>query len=433
MNAVSLIPVPSGLEPASGHAVAIGADASLSDVIEAFRRNPELRLLAILDDRRAPVGIIREQRVRELLFCPYWFSLMQNPTIGGSIDSMVDPCITADVSESTASLLRRASDAHGHDGLVLVDEGRFVETLDGSQLARLAMMREIELARERADRMAWVDEAGRRFQEDIAALSATLSETAREVEGVAQILSERAEQTGRDALSVAGATAQTLTGLQDLGDRGHALAASMARIVDDGTRARAVRHDAHQKVRHAGGRAAALQDASQSIEQMLALIIDMASRTNMLALNAGIEAARAGDAGRGFAVVAAEVKSLANQTRAAASDITPYIERIREIVAQVADGFREVERAIDANNDFSDTIDQAMSGQSATSLSIATYVEQAVFAGREIDSRVQYISRGAASVGEGAAALGELSSDLGRAAQSLHERARQFVESVAAA
>ena len=63
MNAVSPIPVPSGLEPASGHAVAIGADASLSDVIEAFRGNPELRLLAILDERRAPVGIIREQRV----------------------------------------------------------------------------------------------------------------------------------------------------------------------------------------------------------------------------------------------------------------------------------------------------------------------------------------------------------------------------------
>ncbi|MBL0916605.1 MAG: chemotaxis protein, partial [Sphingopyxis sp.] len=320
-----------------------------------------------------------------------------------------------------------------HEGLIPVDGGRFVETLDGAQLARLAMMREVEIARERAARAAEVDEAGHRFQRDIAALTATLSETAREVEGVARILSDRAEQTGRDALSVAGATAQTLTGLQELGDRGHMLASSMARIVDDGTRARAVRHDAHQKVKQAGGRAAVLQDASQSIEQMLALIIDMASRTNMLALNAGIEAARAGDAGRGFAVVAAEVKSLANQTRAAANDITPYIERIREIVGQVAEGFREVERAIDANNDFSDTIDQAVDGQSATSLSIASYVEQAVFAGREIDGRVQHISRGASAVGEGAAALGELSSDLNRAAQSLHQRAQSFIQTVAAA
>ena len=425
--------VPLTLEPASGHAIAIGADAPLSEVIEAFRGHPELRLLAVLDDRGAPVGIIREQRIRELLFCPYWFSLMQNPTIGGSIASMIEPCLTADIGESTASLLRRVSRANNPDGLLLTDGGRFVETLDGGQLARLAMMREVELARERADRAASVDAAGQRFQKDIAALTANLSETAREVEGVARVLSERAEHTGRDALSVAGATAQTLAGLQELGDRGHALAGSMARIVDDGTRARAVRHDAHQKVKQAGGRAAILQEASQSIEQMLVLIIDMASRTNMLALNAGIEAARAGDAGRGFAVVAAEVKSLASQTRAAATDITPYIERIREIVGQVAEGFREVERAIDANNDFSDTIDQAVDGQSATSLSIASYVEQAVFAGREIDTRVQHISRGASAVGEGAAALGELSSDLNRAAQSLHQRAQSFVQTVAAA
>jgi methyl-accepting chemotaxis protein len=166
---------------------------------------------------------------------------------------------------------------------------------------------------------------------------------------------------------------------------------------------------------------------------MLTLIIDMASGTNMLALNAGIEAARAGDAGRGFAVVAAEVKSLATQTRAAATDMTPYIERIREIVGQVAEGFREVERAIDANNVFSDTIDQAVGSQSATSLSIASYVEQAVFAGREIDGRVQHIGRGASAVGEGAVALGELSSRLNHAAQSLHRRAQCFVDTVAAA
>lgn len=430
---MQMTPVTIAMEPASGHATAIGVDAPLAEVIDLFRAHPDLRLLAVLDEARAPVGVIREQRVRELLFCPYWFSLMQNPTIGGSIATMIEPCLTADVGESTASLLARVSRSAGLDGLILVEGGRFVETLDGGQLARLAMMRELELAHERAERAARVDAAGRRFQHDIAALIATLSDTAIEVEGVAGVLSERAEQTGRDALSVAGATAQTLAGLQELGDRGRALADSMARIVDDGTRARTVRREAHQKVKTAGDRAAVLQDASRSIEQMLVMIIEMASRTNMLALNAGIEAARAGDAGRGFAVVAAEVKSLAIQTRTAASDISPYIARIRDIVGQVAEGFQEVERAIDANNGFSDTIDQAVDGQSATSLSIAAYVEQAVFAGREIDGRIQHISRGASAVGEGASALGELSSDLNRAARSLHQRASEFVEAVAAA
>ena len=421
------------LLPSSGHAAAVTTDAHMADVIELFRGNPDLRALAVLDGNARPVGVIREQRVRELLFCPFWFSLMQNPTIGGSIASMIEPCPTADVSRATTELLRIAAQGSGHGELILVDRGRFVETLDSGQLAKLAMLRDVELAREGAARATKVDDAGRRFQQEITALTAVLSDMAHQVETFAATLSDRARQTGRDAVTVAGATAQTLTGLHELGDRGHALAATMAKIVDDGSRARAIRGEAHRKVQQAGERAEALKAASQSIEQMLALIIDMASRTNMLALNAGIEAAHAGEAGRGFAVVASEVKTLASQTRSAAGDITHYVDRIRDIVGQVAAGFAEVEKAIDANNGFSDAIDRAVDGQSATTLMIASYVEQAVSAGREIDYRIQEIGQGASAVGDGAQALGELSAGLSEAARSLDQRARHFVEAVAAA
>ncbi|MDK2759891.1 MAG: methyl-accepting chemotaxis protein [Sphingopyxis sp.] len=417
----------------SGQGAAIGDDAHLSQVIDLFRGNPHLRALAVIDRDRRPIGIIREQRVRELLFCPFWFSLMQNPTIGGSITSMIEPCPTAEVGKSTTELLRIAAESQGREELILVDRGRFVETLDAGQLAKLAMLREVELAQEQATRATQIDDATRRFQQDITALTAGLSEMARKVEAVAGSLSERALQTGRDAVTVAGATAQTLAGLQELGDRGHALASTMTKIVSDGSRARAVRGEAHGKMRQASERAVALKAASQSIEHMLTLIIDMASRTNMLALNAGIEAARAGDAGRGFAVVASEVKSLAVQTRSAAGDISPYVDRIRDIVGQVAAGFAEVEKAIDANNGFSDAIDRAVDGQSATTLMIASYVEQAVSAGREIDIRVREIGHGATAVGDGAQALGQLSAGLTEAALSLHQRARHFVEAVAVA
>ena len=419
--------------PSSGHAAAVATDAHMAEVIDLFRSNPDLRALAVLGADARPVGIIREQRVRELLFCPFWFSLMQNPTIGGSIASLIEACPTADVAKSTTDLLRIAAQGRGRGELILVDRGRFVETLDSGQLARLAMLRDVELAQERVERARRVDKAGQAFQQDIAVLTAALADMAREVETVAGGLSDRARRTGRDAVSVAGATSQTLAGLHELGDRGHALAATMARIVDDGARARAIRGEAHHKVRQAGERAEALKAASQSIEQMLALIIDMASRTNMLALNAGIEAAHAGEAGRGFAVVAGEVKTLASQTRSAAGDITQYVDRIRDIVGQVAAGFAEVEEAIDANNGFSDAIDRAVDGQSATTLMIASYVEQAVSAGREIDYRVQEIGHGASAVGDGAQALGQLSAGLTAAARSLDQRARHFVDAVAAA
>src|SRR3546814_10715678 len=81
------------------------------------------------------------------------------------------------------------------------------------------MLREVELAQERAARAAHIDDAGQAFQQDLAALTATLSEMATKVEAVAGALSERAPQTGRDAVTVAGAKAQTLAGLQALGDR----------------------------------------------------------------------------------------------------------------------------------------------------------------------------------------------------------------------
>src|SRR3546814_14828358 len=94
----------------------------------------------------------------------------------------------------------------------------------------------------------------------------------------------------------------------------------------------------------------------------------------MLAIKAGIEAARVGDAGRGFAVVASEVKTLASQTRGAARDITQYIDRIREIVWQVAAGFDEVGRAIADNNGFSDGIERAVDGQRAKEIHMGVFL-----------------------------------------------------------
>src|SRR3546814_13021604 len=75
-------------------------------------------------------------------------------------------------------------------------------------------------------------------------LTATLSDIARGAETMAVRLSDRARGTGQDAAMVAGATVQSLAGLQELGDRGRALADTMAQIVGDGARARGIRHQA---------------------------------------------------------------------------------------------------------------------------------------------------------------------------------------------
>lgn len=177
---------------ASANRQALSRSASLAAVVDAFRACAELRLLAIVDEANRPVGAIHEIDVRSILFNPFGHALMQNPSIGGSLDAVIRPCTTAEAHLPAAELLDAYTRVPHQEGMILTSAGQFHSVIDAREFARLAAKRQGDLAAERIERAGRIDAAGRGFTQEVAALVAELGAIAGEVQALALHLIERA-------------------------------------------------------------------------------------------------------------------------------------------------------------------------------------------------------------------------------------------------
>jgi len=113
----------------------------------------------------------------------------------------------------------------------------------------------------------------------------------------------------------------------------------------------------------------------EEIKNILNLIKDISTKTNLLSLNASIEAARAGDAGKGFAVVASEVKKLADQTSSSVNDIAKSLEKIVTGSEQISTSIEEVDEVTSNVVKSNTVVNEMISAQSAAIEEITATME----------------------------------------------------------
>ena len=187
------------------------------------------------------------------------------------------------------------------------------------------------------------------------------------------------------------------------------------------------------RVRSSAGTVEGLGSRSDQIGEIIGTIEDIADQTNLLALNAAIEAARAGEQGRGFAVVADEVRALAERTTKATKEIAQMIKAIqgetKGAVTSMEEGVREVEKG---------TGDAAKSGEALRAIldqigsvtmqvsQIATAAEEQTATTGEINNNIQQITEVVQHTARGAEESAQAAEQLARLAEELQHLVSNF-------
>lgn len=280
----------------------------------------------------------------------------------------------------------------------------------------------------------------RHIVQDLSEKSSLLASTSAEISATSEETAAGSVEQARQCDSVSAATEEMTATAAEMAQNAHHASELTKTTNETAESGEKIMHEAIEGINkiskwvsQSSDTMVQLGESSEKIGQVISVIDDIADQTNLLALNAAIEAARAGEQGRGFAVVADEVRKLAERTQHATKEIAETIESIQTetnlAVNAMGEGTKEVNKGVEKAYQAEGALKEIAGKIKETSDEVdrlATAIEQQSAASSEISLSVENINNSAKEFSSGSQQSAQAAADLDRLAEEMNQLVKQF-------